>query len=197
VGVFALSIIGVDVDGVLANFFKAYESLIIRSSGVNLFGDKLYPNALPQTWNWPETFGYEMRTIADVWDKIKASNSFWWHLEPLPGAEEFLRKLYESKHEAYFITDRPGVTAQVQTAQWLEKYGYKYPSVIISRKGKGAACDALSVDYYIDDKYENVVDVLDISPYTKVSLLTYPYNSISKISMPRVDNLNQFWEVIN
>lgn len=188
-------IIGVDVDGVLANFFKAYEDLIIDVSGVDKFGDSRYPHVFPRVWNWPESYGYNKETMNQVWDEIKFSESFWLNMEPLPGAEGFLNKLSQTDHEVYFITDRPGIETQLQTTAWLEEHGYPLPSVIISRKGKGAVCDALSINYYIDDKVENIEDVNWKSAHTKAFLLYYPYNNHFEYPF-RINSLVSFMEAL-
>lgn len=197
-------VIGFDVDGVLANFFDAYERVIIEVSGEDRFGEDRYPNQLPQSWNWPqESFGYSSEVINEVWRKIKNDAEFWWMLDPLPGVDDFLTSfsiLAEAKGwELYFITDRPGIDAQAQTADWLWRYGVDQNHVIISRKGKGAVCSALSIDYYIDDKPENIVDVWEKSPETELFLLDYPYNQDGQGNavFTRVHSLNQFLGVIN
>lgn len=186
--------VGIDVDGILACFFKAYEDLTVAVSGVDLFPAR-YPEQLPPTWNWPEHYGYSDQVMKEVWRRIKTDGNFWYSLGPLPGAEAFLEALDTPGIEAYFITDRPGVGAQLQTAQWLNDAGYPLPSVIISRKGKGIVCNALSLDYYIDDKTENIQDVVAKSPGTSAYLLDYPYNRACEDGI-RVKSLAEFLEVI-
>ena len=176
--------IGIDVDGVLANFFKAYETLTIAVAGEDRFGDKKWPNQLPQTWNWPETFGYSKETMNQVWASIKRNPKFWVSMEPLPGVSSFLdslEQLNRQNHEIYFITDRPGINAQRQTAAWLEEFPFSFPSVIISgpHARKGQIAKGLALDFYLDDKFENVMDVLGKSPSTRTYMLSYPYNNES------------------
>lgn len=183
--------VGVDVDGILANFFTAYENLVIQVAGEDKFGANKYPT-LPCTWNWPQFHGYDESTIAEVWTRIKGDTTFWASLEALPGADNFLERLDNSNHEVYFITDRPGIGPQVQTQYWLAQHGYWGPNVIISRKGKGVVCDALSLEVYIDDKPENVSDCFTRAPDTRLFLLDYPYNQASEEGT-RVRSLDEFW----
>lgn len=191
-------IIGVDVDGVLANFFTAYEDLVIKIDGQDRFPAR-YPDALPPVWNWPQHYGYSEAVIAEAWRHIKGSGRFWNALKPLPGAEEFLNALDNLDLEVYFITDRPGLYAQFQTSIWLERMGFPNASVVISRKGKGAACDALSVTHYIDDKGENIENVNENSPGTEAFLLAYPYNKdFQDVPAWRtVSKLEEFLEAIS
>lgn len=168
-------IVGLDVDGILANFFKAYEDIIVEATGVDKFPAR-YPVLLPPTWNWPEFYGYDKKVISEVWRYIKQSPTFWTEMTALPYAKEFLEHLDKSDHEVYFITDRPGICSQMQTQLWLADNGFYGPNVIISRKGKGVVAAALSLDVYIDDKGENIVDVVEKAPGTRVYMLKYPYN---------------------
>jgi uncharacterized HAD superfamily protein len=195
-GVFALRI-GIDVDGILADFFSAYEELMVEIDGVDRFPAR-YPAVLPPVWNWPQHYGYSEQVVGEAWRRIKDDPTFWIRLGLLPGAKEFLAQLDQTDHELYFITDRPGTEPQLQTFAWLEMNGLHAPSVIISRKGKGVVCDALSIDYYIDDKRENILDVVDKSPTTQVYLLSYPYNNGPYPGSVRdIRSLGQFTEAIN
>ena len=187
-------IVGVDVDGVLACFFKAYEDLTVKVAGVDLFPAR-YPAVLPPTWDWPEHYGYSAETMKEVWRQIKADTLFWKNLDPLPGAVNFLKKLYSTNHEVYFITDRAGNEPQFQTHWWLQDQGFDEPNVIISRKGKGSACTALSIELYIDDKGENVLDVMEKSPETRTLLLTYPYNKHIE-GVERIEGLEEVFDYI-
>lgn len=168
--------VGIDVDGIVANFFSAYEQAFIQVTGVDKFKGK-YPDRLPPSWNWPQGDGYTEEEVERVWAAIKADTVFWASLSTLPYADEFLKRLDESQHEVYFVTDRPGLGPQVQTQYWLAQHGYWGPNVIISRKGKGIVCDALSLEVYIDDKTENLKDCWAKSPSTALYTLDYPYNT--------------------
>lgn len=169
--------IGLDMDGVLAAFHPAYEECVVSyANGVDLF-PKRYPEALPPTWDWPQHYGYTDDVVEQVWTHIKNSETFWLSLSSVPGAWKLAEYLRLKMDELYFITDRPGSTAQAQTATWLNSVlGFDNPSVIISRRGKGICARALSLDVYVDDKYENVLDVQTQSPETVALCIDYPYN---------------------
>lgn len=189
--------IGIDVDGVLACFFKAYEDLTVEVAGVDLFPAR-YPEVLPPTWNWPEHYGYSDEVMKEVWNRIKTSPSYWMNLTALPGARGLLKALNGSAHQIYFITDRPSVSsfsAQKQTADWLARHGFDYPAVIISGKHatKGDVCKGLMIEAYLDDKGENLVDVEEKSPNTRAYILDYPYNEEFDVSR-RVYSLREFLE---
>ncbi len=64
--------------------------------------------------------------------------------------------------EVIFLTKRPatkGVTAQLQTQRWLEAHGFALPSVYVVQGSRGAIAAALALDFVIDDRPENCLDV--------------------------------------
>jgi hypothetical protein len=178
--------IGFDVDGVLANFFTAYEKQVIeKANGLDLFGQNKYPDVLPPVWNWPEHYGYDNEIVSKVWSYIKDNPIFWDTLTPLPALDLLIDFDYVS-NDLYFITDRPGQGAQAVTANWLASELGFIPSLIISRKGKGLVANALDLDLYIDDKVENVLDCQEKAPEVRTYLAPqYPYNLNHK-DFPRV-----------
>jgi hypothetical protein len=172
-------ILGIDVDGILANFTKACAALLTSVAG----SKRSLPDGFGETiqapsWYWHKEMGFSDGEMDEVWQEIRRDPHFWVQLEALPMAKDFLSKLRNlgSNHEVYFITDRPGVKPQYQTWWWLSTHGYYEPNVIISRKGKGIVCKALGIETYIDDKPENVEDVWAQSPETTVYMPRYPYN---------------------
>ena len=171
--------IGWDVDGVLAQFNAGFIDCIEKVTGRCLF-----PRGyVPDTWDYPQTVGYTPREIAQVWDAIEENPHFWLNLKPYPETTAALARMRWLEHihdyDTYYITSRPGTTAKTQTEQWLRRYvsiyGTANPTVLIS-SDKGFAARALKLDAYIDDKWENAVDVADYSPMTRVFLLQRPWN---------------------
>lgn len=166
--------IGLDIDGVLANFTKSYEDIIIEVTGVDNFQNRR--GFTPSEWSWEKSFGYTSEQIGKVWAVIKDAPEFWDRLTPLPGLLDALR--ISLRHDVYFITDRPGIGARRITQEWLIQKGFHCPNVIISRNGKGAVCDALDLEVYADDKVENVLDVQRKAPKCRAYLApSYPYNA--------------------
>lgn len=169
--------IGFDIDGVLADFCTAYEREVVAvAGGVNLF----QPWAMcegPVTWNWPEHYGYTKEIVSSVWAKIKKSNDFWWTLGPMPEMELFANWFEKSqhRHEIYFVTARPGREVKHQTEEWLWRHLSITPTVLISDQ-KGEVCHAMNLDLYVDDKAENIHDVVLKAPNTKAYLIDRAYN---------------------
>lgn len=181
--------LGIDVDGVLANFIEAYERLWIKHA----CGKNLFPaNTPPPVWDWPQYYGYDQALVTPIWNEIKTSASFWEQLRPYPYAAPFLKSLETVASELYFITDRPGINTQSQTQRWLTaSCGFEGASVIVS-PNKGVVCAALGITAYLDDKAENIENVLKLSPETRAFIFDAPYNR--HLPLDGATRITSVWE---
>jgi 5'(3')-deoxyribonucleotidase len=155
--------IGIDIDGVLADFNRDYINRCLQVTGRDLFPPRPFEIT---TWNYPESFGYSAQEVSAVWESIKTDPLFWYGLEAYPDAGESITQLaYLERvegYEVYFITARPGVRVKQQTESWLKglcAMPQYCPTVLISSH-KGICAKALDLDAYIDDKDLNVYDVV-------------------------------------
>lgn len=171
--------IGVDIDGVLANFNSAYIAKCIAVTGRDLFPPRPFDIV---TWEFPESYGYTKAEVSAVWASIKESLNFWFSLKPYFDTQTSLEMLCARqdtyKDEVYFITARPGTEVKFQTERWLEVYApfnAWTPTVLISSQ-KGMCAKALELDMYIDDRLENVYDVREKSYNTSVYLMDRTWN---------------------
>ena len=180
----AVKRLGVDCDGVLSNFFKAYEELFIKIAGKDLFPAK-WPDVYPVCWEWPQHYRYTNEHASAVWQHIKTSKTFWKDLDPLPGAVEAMKQLQRlavAGHHVFFISDRTGVNPKRQTEKFLYGKGFvEYPTVILA-SNKAAVVHALDLDFMIDDKPETITSLCELArnalPKLKGHFYApdYPYN---------------------
>lgn len=163
--------IGVDVDGILADFCPAYASLCSDVSGKVV-------SPLATKWQWVRDYGVTAAQEGAVWDHIRATPTFWHALSPLPeasGACAYLEGL-SADHNVYFMTHRPE-NAKFWTELWLSDLGVQNPTVLCSDQ-KGKLAQALSIDLFIDDKVENVLEVYRSLPIeARVYLYKQPWNT--------------------
>jgi hypothetical protein len=162
--------IGFDMDGVVADFSKAFHDVEKR-----LFGAEE-----PARAGNPEDQREESDPVEDpkarenprrhrrrsdaVWAAIRATPDFWTGLDPLdrravPRLHELMLR---HRWEVFFITQRPatlGETVQRQTQRWLIDQGFDMPSVLVVPGSRGAAGNALSLHYHVDDSANNCVDM--------------------------------------
>jgi hypothetical protein len=160
--------VGFDMDGVLADFARAY-----REVEASLFGGSAsIETAAPDESNRPGVAEapeghYRARRHRNdaVWAAIRATPDFWVALEPIEeGAVARLHALMlDRRWEVFFITQRPptcGDTVQRQTQRWLVEQGFDLPSVLVIRGSRGAAAKALRLDYHVDDNPQNCMDIV-------------------------------------
>lgn len=146
--------LGIDIDGCLGNFTKAYGELLAKVCGE----DRLHPGwatdpAFPSEWDWDRT--HYPDAIADAWNRhILKDGTFWQQLEPLDGAKETVRALNllsAGNTPVYFLTNRAGYRAKRQTEAWLYDLGMHYPTVILV-EDKWPVIKALGLTHFIDDR---------------------------------------------
>ena len=128
-------------------------------------------------WHYPEHYGYSRGETSSVWESIKADPKFWQNLPPYTDTKASLAYLstLRSNHDIYFVTSRVGIKCKLQTERWLRRYGFDDATVLISSQ-KGAVAGSLNCDAYVDDRWENALDVMLASPRTKSFLLVRPWN---------------------
>ena len=170
--------IGIDVDGVLANFNEAFRELIFTVTGKVL---KPFETDGPLTWNWDRDQGVTREEEDACWRAVEVSPHWWCRLKPLPGVHEALGELQEcimlNRVEPFFITARRGPAALNQTRQWLRNYGICYPTVLPGKDPvtKAALCKVLGLHTFIDDKVENVLAIAG-TPKTRAVMHDWNYN---------------------
>jgi len=163
--------IGCDMDGVLADFARAYHDVEVRLFGTGEAAARAgnpedeKDQSDPAEGPPPRDAARRHRRRSDaVWAAIKAKPDFWMGLDPIePNAVRRLHALMlEHRWEVFFITQRPatlGDTVQRQTQRWLIAQGFDMPSVLVIPGSRGAAAAALSLHYHVDDSATNCVDI--------------------------------------
>lgn len=195
--------IGVDLDGVCSNFVKKFSMIANEMYGKSCYIledlDKV------KHWDWHKWYPIKKADEDAIWEKIINMRDFWISLELFNRAqwEYFVDKIGKSNNiNVYFITTRSetiGMTATRQSAIWLSNNGWKHPFVI-KTKNKEKFIENLNIEFFIDDKAENLISVKNYIPSCKVYAQDAPYNinilKASKIDYKRVSGLRQFTDDI-
>jgi hypothetical protein len=100
-----------------------------------------------------------------LWRHVESIENFWENLREIEaGAVQRLADIARDRRwEVIFLTKRPesaGATSQVQTQRWLESRGFKLPSVYVVQGSRGRIAAALDLDFVVDDRPENCLDVV-------------------------------------
>ena len=177
-------VLGIDIDGVLADFNTAYAETLVETTGVDLlplnWRENIANKSYPTSWNWDIDAGYTKEQIRQTWERaIFTSSKFWKSLPPLPGAIDAIKqfnKLSLDGHEIYFLTHRNGKKAKQQTEEWLYDHGMNYPTVLLSGD-KLPILVNLGANFFIDDKLATVNEVYRAKALHNVYLLNCPWNN--------------------
>ena len=111
-----------------------------------------------------------------------------------PFVEETINKLKKEKNEVYIITarrKREGEIVEKITNEWLKDNGILYDELFINIKEKSKIVNQLKIDIFIDDSYENCIDV-KTNTDAKVYMLSTKYNTgILDKQLERINNIDE------
>ena len=170
--------IGIDCDGVLADFKFAYTTEMQR----------LYPDVPGLVHNTSQMLGWEVTLWPGVtqemrkatWKFVTNSRDWWLTLAPLANfAERQAITLLTQRHDVFIITarrDTKGYPVSHQTWRWLGNHGIHGVSVIVTEQ-KGLVAHALDLDFFLDDKPSNCEEVNEATNSCKVFLREWNWNS--------------------
>jgi hypothetical protein len=157
--------IGIDVDGVLADFRAAFRKAAKTSLGHEIEEED------PKT---SQSLG--QKEVKRVWEQIGRASNWWMTLRPYEPDQ--IVRLYSLTRaagwEVFFLTNRPksaGDTVQFQTQWWIERHGFYLPAVLTVPGSRGEIANALRLDLVIDDLVMNCVEVVSGSTAKAVLLL--------------------------
>lgn len=184
-------IVGVDIDGVLADFTKGARTLCKE-----LFG-KPYDSLIQTTWAFG-SLGITPEEENIMWRKLDSIENWWLGLEKLSDTYMLEQLDHSGKYRIVFITNRKdgtGYGADLQSAIWLQsKFDIRHANVVLS-DDKGPVAKGLKLDYYIDDRPKNVVEVVQTYPRCQTFLLDATYNQ--EFTYPhRVKSFNEFAKIV-
>jgi hypothetical protein len=187
--------IGIDVDGVLADFRSAFRKASKSSLGHDI--DE------PEDPKSAESLG--QKDVKRVWEQIARTSNWWMTLRPYEPDQ--VARLYSLTRaagwEVFFLTNRPasaGDTVQFQTQWWIERQGFYLPAVLTVPGSRGEVANGLRLDLVIDDLMLNCVEVVSASTAKALLLLRNGDKAAGKHAMDRgigvVPNLAEALTVI-
>jgi hypothetical protein len=158
--------LGVDLDGVVADFRSAFEQAA-KDAGVVI--------PPPEPKHGPVE-PMSTRDIKRTWEHVRRAQNWWVRLGAYESQQ--IARLYELSRklnwEVVFMTRRPttaGDPVQFQSQWWLEEHGFFYPAVVTVPGSRGELANALRLDLILDDQLHNCVDVVSASTAKAVLLL--------------------------
>ena len=157
--------LGIDVDGVVADFRTAFRAVAQRELGIA-------PDDIEKELSKPE--------VERLWRNVSAASNWWLDVpayEP-DQIERLYAQVRRARWEVFFMTSRPpsaGDSVQLQTQVWLERYGFYLPSVLTTPSGaRGELARALRLDLALDDRLVNCMEIISASNAKALMILRAP-----------------------
>lgn len=135
--------LGLDIDGVVCEFFQAYNDWVVDTYGI--------PAVACDRYDWYLGYPHGGR----LWAAAHASGvveDLYGKAPVTPGAVEALASLSQA-WDIHFITYRPSRLAAI-TSEWLDRNGMPYPTTHTDFKWQ------VPCDLYVDDHTNTVKDLL-------------------------------------
>jgi hypothetical protein len=158
--------IGIDVDGVIADFRTAFHAAALRCLKRDVSDQEDFDSPSPLS---PDD-------IRRVWDYIARTQNWWMEVQAYE--PEQIARLYSAARgrgwEIFFMTKRPpsaGDSVQFQTQWWIERFGYYLPAVLTVPGSRGEVANGLRLDIVIDDQSMNCIEVISASPAKALLML--------------------------
>ena len=158
--------IGIDVDGVIADFRTAFHATAVRCLRRDVDDSEDLESAGPMS---PEG-------VRRVWSHIARTQNWWMDVPPYEPDQ--IARLYSLTRaagwEVFFMTKRPpsaGDSVQFQTQWWIERFGFYLPAVLTVPGSRGDIASGMRLDIIIDDQVINCIEVTSAAPAKALLML--------------------------
>jgi hypothetical protein len=186
--------VGVDCDGVLANFGAAFIAIL----------DELFPSHALTEENWSSwEYGDRIskKEANAVWKVINNTPNFWVRCSAYEANVRAFAKWLNttSGNDVWIVTSRAhtvGLSVTQQTQMWLDGIGvrpyHNYLGIITVPypDDKVDILSRLNIRWMIDDKTETI-ESMDRFPYLNAALQDRPWNQTAQVKW-RVKNMAEF-----
>ena len=177
--------LGIDLDGVVANFTQGWMEFYNRQFGTEL--------VVADSRRWNDLV--DLTHFADIgefwkWSSDLDGRSVFWHLEPFPGAVEAVRDLAEAGHDIVIVTTKPKF-AVGDTHAWIELHEIPAVEVHILEDKWQVPCDV-----YLDDGPHVLPGLVANRPESTVCRYVRPWNRPLPGAVD-VSDFDEFREVVD
>lgn len=157
--------LGIDLDGVVANFVQGWMTFYNRDFGTDLM--------VEDSRRWHDLVDLTHFENIDEfwrWSSDLDGRSLFWHLEPFPGAIDALHSLADAGHEIVIITMKPDFAVD-DTHEWIAKHQVPAAEVHILEDKWLIECDV-----YVDDAPHIIRGLAEHRPGSTVCRYVRPWN---------------------
>jgi uncharacterized HAD superfamily protein len=186
-------ILGLDIDGVIADFITPFLKLLEMRHGTGPID--------PASITDPNFMQHPFLTREAIFECMESASydpEFWRAMTPLLSSEQW-EKLEElgRAHELVFVTHRwvrDTYDIHQVTCEWLRRHGLTKPVVYFTQEKKSALIRKLGIELFVDDRHENCED---IATETAAAVLMphRPYNQAFRHpKVRRIHEFDELWE---
>ena len=183
--------VGLDIDGVLADFLSPF---LLRLE--ERIGKGPIPAASLRSVRLSAHPALTEEAVRECADAVRQDPGFWDGLDSLLSPEQWRRlEQLSQTGQLSFITHRRGHESwdiHAVTSGWFRRHGITNPDVHLVEKEKSAVVERLGVVLFVDDNYENCQEVAERTG-ARVLMPHHPYNR--HFSHPGVTRVMHFDEV--
>lgn len=183
--------IGLDIDGVVADFLSPFLTLLEKEIGRGPIAAETlisvdFSDHPILTQEAVEACSDAVKRNPDFWDQLESllSKEQWNQLEELNRQDRLAFITHRSGHQNY---DIHGVTVE-----WLRRHGITDPKVHLAPAHKSVFVEELRVELFVDDNYQVCEEVAD---KTRARVLMPHHHYNRRFSHPRVQRIMQFSEI--
>ncbi|MFZ0013573.1 MAG: hypothetical protein WAL25_05595 [Acidimicrobiia bacterium] len=177
--------LGIDLDGVVANFTKGWMEFYNRQHGTDF--------VVADSKRWHDLV--ELTHFDDIdefwdWSSDLDGHSVFWHLEPFPGAVEALHSLTDAGHRVIIITTKPDF-AVGDTYEWIERHDIPADEIHILEDKWLVECGV-----YLDDGPHVLPGLVENRPEATVCRYVRPWNDPVPGALD-VTDFDEFHDVVD
>lgn len=176
--------LGIDLDGVVANFTKGWMAFYNEQFGTEL--------AVADSKEWGDLVNLTHFNDIDEfweWSSDLDGRSVFWHLEPFPGAIEALNDLDTAGHEIVIVTTKPAFAVD-DTYDWVKSHRIPATEVHILEDKWLVDCDV-----YLDDGPHILPGLVAHRPDRTVCRYVRPWNRPVPGAID-VEDFDEFTELV-
>lgn len=189
--------VGIDVDGVLADFTEAFKRKCEK-----VFPGKVDKDWIPSQWQWGDC-GLTKHEVGMVWKEIVEDKHFWEDVKPLVGAaqlNELIPTIVAKGAAPYFVSSRAGTNVREQTANWINTFipnakTDQHLIIVDNSYHKIEMMHAMRIEAMLDD-YAPLITMGKDLPTTRVYLMRARWNEWEReaYNLPSVGSVTEYLE---
>ena len=182
-------IVGVDIDGVLADYSTGFFNFLGKEKGLVFSGVSVPRDLLSK--------GYASLTEYEEWKHDFRSGGYKRDLPVINGAAEFVSWLKKEGYGVVLLTSRPYKRYKrifADTIGWLKEHGIIYDAIIFDEEKNMRLYREYGnkVKFFVEDEAEKAGSIAKVG--IRVYLVDKPYNRVSYDGVIRVSSLRDIME---